>query len=174
MKNRVIKCALLFVLVSTFLVYFSQGSVHAASQQTSLKAVALNDRCYNNNGGTKNGIALCNGDDPVSSGCNADAKTLNSSDIQGWGPYPYTVGHLEIRYSPHCKTNWGRLTSYIGAQELDISIGYGDCENQQQASNSAAVFGYSQAWGDMIFAPTAVAYVFGTIASQHFPGCTAI
>lgn len=172
--KRVVKCALVVVFVSTFLVYFSQGTVHAASQHSSLKAIAQTDACYSNNANTTHGSALCNNDDPVSSGCNADAKTLNSTDITGWGPYPGTVGHLEIRYSPHCGTNWGRLTSYIGSTELDISIGYGDCENQQQANNAEAIFGYSQAWGNMLFAPTAVAYVFGTINSEHYAGCTAI
>lgn len=46
----------------------------------------------------------CSGKDPQSSGCAADAFTVTS-----WGNSTFM---LETRWSPTCKTNWGRITLY--------------------------------------------------------------
>lgn len=46
----------------------------------------------------------CSGVDPQSSGCSADAFVATS-----WGNSAFM---LETRYSPTCKTNWGRITLY--------------------------------------------------------------
>lgn len=59
----------------------------------------------------------CNGRDPVSWGCDADAQTVSSQYIKSSAGGLY-LGVVEHRYSPTCKAAWSRTTSYVGAQTL--------------------------------------------------------
>lgn len=49
--------------------------------------------------------ASCAGKDPEKAGCLDGARTIGAMDVQG-------RGMLELRYSPVCKANWGRFSSY--------------------------------------------------------------
>jgi uncharacterized protein DUF2690 len=57
------------------------------------------------------GPANCNGTNPVDVECSADAYTVYSTQTP---IYDQTngalIGYLELRYSPHCGTNWARTT----------------------------------------------------------------
>jgi len=46
----------------------------------------------------------CSGRDPQATGCAADAYTVAWVDVTG--------ARLELRWSPTCKTNWGRYQQY--------------------------------------------------------------
>lgn len=48
----------------------------------------------------------CSGQDPVATGCSADAETLDFLVDDKGG------GRLELRWSPTCKTNWARWQQY--------------------------------------------------------------
>jgi hypothetical protein len=55
------------------------------------------------------------GADPVQAGCSRDAYTVDSSPItfdatyyQGVPRYGTVLGHIDLRYSPRCQTNWAR------------------------------------------------------------------
>jgi hypothetical protein len=51
----------------------------------------------------------CNGTNPVTVGCSADAYTVGNTQTPIYdvtnGAY---IGYLELRYSQHCGTNWAR------------------------------------------------------------------
>ncbi len=53
----------------------------------------------------------CNGTNPMTVECSADAYTVRGAQTpivdQTNGA---TIGYLELRYSPHCGTNWARTT----------------------------------------------------------------
>ncbi len=47
------------------------------------------------------------GNDPISAGCGNDATTTNLKN------FPGSAGYIELRYSPHCRAAWARITSTI-------------------------------------------------------------
>ncbi len=53
--------------------------------------------------------ATCDGVDPQDSGCSADAYTQATANVSV--PDDSFTGVLELRYSPHCGTNWARYIS---------------------------------------------------------------
>jgi hypothetical protein len=50
----------------------------------------------------------CSGRDPEATGCSADAYTVVSARIPG------TSAHVELRWSPTCRSNWAR-TAWNGS-----------------------------------------------------------
>ncbi len=65
------------------------------------------DACYYSPSTTR-----CDGDNPSTSGCSADARTVQTRNIVD--TYDNVViGYVDLRYSPHCGTNWSRATSTI-------------------------------------------------------------
>lgn len=87
--HLLLAAALLAVLVGLSM----RGTAHAASLQQAQPQVTCSP-----GGG-------CDGQDPVATGCDYDAYTVTSQDING-------LGLVELRYSPTCGTNWARVTSY--------------------------------------------------------------
>lgn len=60
--------------------------------------------------------------DPVATGCSTDAYTAQSALIQR--AYDFvTLQTIELRYSPSCRTAWGRITIIN-----DSSLNYGHVE----------------------------------------------
>jgi hypothetical protein len=55
--------------------------------------------CYGN---------YCSGKDPETTGCSAGAYTVAQRDIWQDGLYR----HVELRWSPTCKTNWARMNVF--------------------------------------------------------------
>lgn len=51
----------------------------------------------------------CSGQNPQSTGCSADARTVASVYVPG------TQSPVELRWSPTCKTNWARVDWSWGA-----------------------------------------------------------
>ena len=56
----------------------------------------------------KNRVRADDGSDAISTGCDADAVTLDHVDV--YFPAQYKVGTLELRASPYCGTSWGKFT----------------------------------------------------------------
>jgi hypothetical protein len=83
----------------------------------------------------------CSGQDPLSTGCSADAYTVHTASVYG----TYGARTVEIRWSPTCKTNWARVnwvtTNVKAVQQTGYTQGY--------SSNNGTV-----AWSKMIYSPT--------------------
>src|SRR6266566_2975920 len=60
----------------------------------------------------------CNGLDPISTGCARDAITVTTTG----GSVSFRTGTIQLRYSPTCGTNWGRVLSSVGTTLLTVSI----------------------------------------------------
>jgi Protein of unknown function (DUF2690) len=54
----------------------------------------------------------CSGQDPMTSGCAADAETLAAVDAD------QSAGRLELRWSPTCKTAWARWEQFPRGWDL--------------------------------------------------------
>jgi Protein of unknown function (DUF2690) len=48
----------------------------------------------------------CSGQDPVTTGCDKDAVTIASVEVDNGG------GQVDLRWSPTCQTNWARWQQY--------------------------------------------------------------
>ena len=100
----------------------------------------------------------CNGQNPVTSGCDAGARTIQTA--------VFSNSFVELRYSPACGTNWGRVTSKVGATSLIIRT--------QRIDGLTYTFSggnFTYAFSAMVYAPTAKARACGGIKS--ISGCTA-
>jgi Protein of unknown function (DUF2690) len=53
----------------------------------------------------------CDDHDPAVTGC-ADASSYTVETANITDPTGAVIGYVEVRYSPTCKTNWGRVTGF--------------------------------------------------------------
>jgi len=132
---------------------------------------AAGDACYNqpNN-------ANCNGDNPQTSGCSADAYTVANAtvyikdDISGAND-----GKVELRYSPHCGTNWSRVTSLLtygggggsglcpSTPGLRAKVVRQDGLNYMYTLCQANIPNGTIIFSAMVYAPTVCAYAYGAM-----------
>jgi len=78
------------------------------------RAMAAMPDCYS---------TTCEGLDPAQTSCADDAKTIQSSKVR-LGSEKGSYGHLEMRYSPSCHSNWVRYTSWSGIRWwINVAIG---------------------------------------------------
>src|SRR5689334_13029472 len=56
----------------------------------------------------------CNGKDPIATGCAVGAYTVQTGVLPDF--------FVQLRYSPHCGTNWGRVISRIGSAHLFATV----------------------------------------------------
>lgn len=146
----------LFILLSiaTLLAALFAGTAFAyvsASHATTAGHLAPHVTCSGNG---------CNGLDPVSTGCAADAYTVR---VTG-GTVTFRTGHVELRYSARCGTNWGRVTSTIGSAQLTISIRRND-DLFYFAVGSGTIL-----WSPMVYAPNVTAKACGS--AGHYQDCS--
>ena len=100
----------------------------------------------------------CDGLNPVTAGCAADAYTVQTA--------VFSNSYVELRYSPTCGTNWGRVISRVGATSLIIRV--------QRNDNLTYTFSggnFTYAWVAMVYAPNVPARACGGVSSVS--GCTA-
>ena len=100
----------------------------------------------------------CNGRNPEAAGCGADAYTVQT--------IVFSNSYVQLRYSPRCGTNWGRVISRVGPTYLVIRI--------QRIGGLTYTFAggnFNSAWSAMVYAPTVRARACGGIGS--ISGCTA-
>ncbi len=99
----------------------------------------------------------CDGLDPVSAGCATGAYTVQTA--------VFSNSYVELRYSPTCKTNWGRVTSKVGPTFLEIRI--------QRVNGLTYTFlggNFNYAYSAMVFAPQLAARACGGV--NGISGCT--
>lgn len=99
----------------------------------------------------------CDGLDPAVTGCAADAYTVQTA--------VFSNSYVELRYSPTCKTNWGRVTSKVGPTFLEIRI--------QRVDGLTYTFSggnYNYAYSAMVYAPQLAARACGGV--NGISGCT--
>ncbi len=100
----------------------------------------------------------CDGQSPATSGCDADAKTIQTA--------VFSNSYVELRYSPTCGTNWGRVTSKIGPTSLVIRI-----QRIDALAYTFAGGNFNYAFSAMVYAPIAKARACGGV--KTISGCTA-
>jgi hypothetical protein len=102
----------------------------------------------------------CNGLDPVATGCDLDAITVPVSG----GVVSFRTGTIQLRYSPTCGTNWGRVISSVGNVQLTVSIRRDDGLFYFTVGNGTRL------WSPMVFARTVKAKACGS--AGHYADCT--
>lgn len=100
----------------------------------------------------------CDGLDPEKTGCAADAFTVQTA--------VFGNSYVELRFSPTCGTNWGRVKSRIGLASLTIRT-----QRIDGLTYTFAGGNYYYAWSAMVFAPLAQARACGGV--NGISGCTA-
>ncbi len=100
----------------------------------------------------------CDGLNPATTGCSADAYTVRTA--------VFSNSYVELRYSPTCGANWGRVTSKVGLAFLVI-------RTQRLSDGLTYTFSgtYDYAWSAMVFAPNTPARACGGV--NVISGCTA-
>lgn len=86
----------------------------------------------------------CNNLDPIQTGCVAGAKTVQTAVL--------STAFLQLRYSPTCKTNWGRVISR-GSNNTDVYLVLVDRIDGLSYGTKGLVGPF--AWSRMVFAPVA-------------------
>jgi Protein of unknown function (DUF2690) len=125
---------------ATALAGFPVASAHAANAQVT---------CSGNG---------CNGLDPEKTGCAADAFTVQTA--------VFSDSYVQLRYSPTCGTNWGRVYSRVGPANLII--------RSQRIDGLSYTFSggkFNYAWSAMVYAPNVQARACGGV--NVIEGCTA-
>ncbi|MFJ2576206.1 DUF2690 domain-containing protein [Kitasatospora aureofaciens] len=74
--------------------------------------------------------AAYDGQDPISAGCAGDAITAQETQI--WDGYTNKYdGKIQLRYSPSCRTVWGRVIAYGGVGQGMAQV-YRNSDNAYQ------------------------------------------
>jgi hypothetical protein len=100
----------------------------------------------------------CNGQDPEVTGCAADAYTVQTGVL--------STAFVQLRFSPRCGTNWGRVISRVGLAHLFVRI-----ERIDGLSCSGSISTGSLVFSPMVYAPVVKARACGTVKAVS--GCTA-
>lgn len=166
-QQKSFKPLTLLIVITGLFVAFPQSRVFAAAH-SSMQPHALTS-CYS---GPSQGT--CNGQWPDQTNCALDAYTVVSAPIWGDDFHITQWGLVELRYSPHCKTNWTRVSNYDNTMSTNMiaKIGYGACSANETVSYSWTVPNtlQSQIWSQMIYAPTAVAFAEGVLEDPGWSG----
>jgi hypothetical protein len=102
----------------------------------------------------------CDGLDPEATGCARDAYTVRVSG----GTVSFRTGTIELRYSPTCGTNWGRVLSNIGSARLTVSI------RRHDGLFYFAVGSGVRLWSPMVYARNVKAKACGS--ANNYADCT--
>ncbi|WP_432922219.1 DUF2690 domain-containing protein [Microbispora sp. CA-135349] len=108
------------------------------------------------------GRGLCDGTDPVDTGCDSDAYTVASSRLwfhdRNGRPAWRADATVELRYSRTCRTNWSRVTvggGHRGPLTVEVCRGTGS-----GACTEAYVSYGTDAYSDQVYAPDVVATAY--------------
>jgi len=100
----------------------------------------------------------CNGQDPLMTGCAADARTVQTAVL--------STAFVQLRFSPTCGTNWGRVISRAGLAHLFVRI-----DRIDGLSYIGSISTGSLVFSPMVYAPVVKARACGTV--KGVSGCTA-
>lgn len=135
------------LLAALFAAYTGVSRISASTAQNLLPHVT----CSGNG---------CNGLDPVSTGCARDAITVTTTG----GTVSFRTGTIQLRYSPTCGTNWGRVFSSVGNTQLTVSI------RRNDGLFYFTIGSGTRLWSPMVFARNVKAKACGS--AGHFEDCT--
>ena len=146
MRLVLFSMALLVLLFGlTAMVAYAQMTTHAQAAHNSHVQVTCS-------------VTGCNGRNPQTTGCAADAYTVLTA--------VFSDAFVQLRYSPTCQSNWGRVISRVGANFLSTRV--------QRIDGLTYTFGggnFNYAWSVMVYAPVMKARACGGV--QVIEGCTA-
>lgn len=94
----------------------------------------------------------CNGENPQDTSCAQGAQTILSAYVVD----PRTGGNwglVELRWSQTCGTNWTRVTSYMGTQQLYATIEHFAGTDGDYAFYTSHIQHTTQTWTPMIYSP---------------------
>lgn len=107
----------------------------------------------------------CDDHDPSATGC-ADASSITVTQANIVDNSGTVIGLIETRYSPTCKTNWGRITgfgAYAGAVK-QTTVCRGQQGQYADSGCSDTDTGVeSTRFSDQLYAPTECAFAVGTL-----------
>ena len=132
------------LLAALFAAYTGVSRISASTAQHLLPT------CSGNN---------CTGLDPAATGCDHDAYTVPG------GVVSFSTGTIQLRYSPTCGTNWGRVLSRVGTTLLTVSI-----RRNNDGLYYFAVDSRARLWSRMVFARNVKAKACGS--ASHIEDCT--
>jgi hypothetical protein len=96
------------------------------------------------------GTAGASAGDPIATGCASDAYTVATKPItNGAGA---VVRQTQLRYSPHCGTNWAKAVSNVGNAWLQAIVA-SPTDSASYSATSTSVY------TDMVYAPNGVCAV---------------
>ena len=102
----------------------------------------------------------CNGKDPEATGCYVGAYTVQTATLSNI--------FVQLRYSPRCGTNWGRVLSRIGSGRILVQVQRIDGLSYSRTAVATLLF------SQMVYAPVLRARACGRIGAGASPfGCTA-
>ncbi len=128
------------------------GTASASPAARAGAAIAATSSCYANPS-----PSTCDNTDPSNTGCSADAYTAASAAVryQNGG----SVGTIQLRYSPHCGTNWARFiktTSTAGLATVQTCLGYVFVHCTADYSSYGSLL-----WSNQLYARTTIATAYG-------------
>jgi len=139
--------AALLVVLFGMIAFIGLPAVSAYTRQHSLAQVTC----------SRNG---CNGKDPIATGCAVGAFTVQTAVLSNI--------FVQLRFSPRCGTNWGRVLSRIGSGRIFVQIQRIDGLTFNRTAFGTLLF------SQMVFAPRVKARACGRIGAGASPfGCTA-
>jgi hypothetical protein len=100
----------------------------------------------------------CDGKDPAVTGCAADAYPVQTATL--------STAYVQLRYSPRCGTNWGRVLSRIGLAHLYVRV-----DRDDRLSYFSSISSGTLLYSPMVYAPHRKARACGSANSPV--GCTA-
>jgi len=100
----------------------------------------------------------CNGQDPLMTGCAADARTVQTAVL--------STAFVQLHYSPTCGTNWGGVISRVGLGHLFVRI-----ERIDGLSYFGSISTGTLMFSPMVYAPLVKTRACGTV--KGVSGCTA-
>jgi len=116
-------------------------------QVTTPMAHAASVSCYGD---------YCSGQDPVNTGCAADAVTFAWLDLSG--------ARLDLRWSPTCKTEWARWQQYPGLGSVPVTLAaVQDTGYTQSITYDVNGPGVGTTWTPMIYSPVHLVKAVATL-----------
>ncbi|MEQ4724154.1 DUF2690 domain-containing protein [Nonomuraea sp. B19D2] len=137
-------------------VVMASGPAFALDDSPGRRAAAADADCY-----ASPSAATCDNTDPEASGCSNDAFTVSQAYLwhhtEGGEPTARENAVVELRYSPHCGTNWSKVRVFDGAAPIQVHLcreGYNTCTDLYTGYGTLA-------YSDQLYAPNVTATAYG-------------
>ena len=114
----------------------------------------------------------CDDHDPASTGC-ADASSFTVTESNITDASGAVIGLVEVRYSPTCQTNWGRVTgfgAYASALKQTTACRGTPAQYSDSGCTDTDTGLEPTRFSDQVFAPTECVSVVGVLIQSSLPG----